>query len=734
MVFCEPRTLRDPSTVGPTGWVRDLNTWSDRAILCDLDLYGWSRIRWNEQRLGSPVVAPTLAGIGAWADGKTQITEANAADRASFPRMLAELPERWLTQFAPPERQVAELCNTLQDYLGLDGYDCLRACAVYPILCWPLTLFFASRLAADTAERTRILERLVRLPWYRDGSMPDWLRIRLVAGFSPRQEDYVRALLDQFLNGPARGSRGAIEQVEPIEVVRRWSRNARPIRDPIFLSFLGKKRLDRLSVRTPKNWRRLLLHFGIWLQPQMLLTLMVILACAAGGGWLAATGVRSRWMETQTKILPQNLPPQPKVGATDAFLARLLDVAASQVGRTPGRGARWDLRRNGLMGGSTFIQWALDATGAIVSGERDYTTLAGDAPGRAPGMLCWYELARVGHQALIESRQGPDVTLIEPGSNSVVGRNTLPRRSTNVRYIDPSRAPLLTRLPDAVKGRSYRQSIARAPDAPEKLPSGIQFYAPNAGVEKGERAAAQTISGPMLAGTPTVAGSYHFSIGGGSYQLVVQDESESVMTPLDISPQTLDFGPQNVRTTSAEKTVTIKNASETPVSIALTIPNGQEFDFVQDGCLRRPIAPGMSCAVQVVYRPLNEGPSRQAMIITSGTSTFGVDFRGTGVRPGTHQDFVLQILPLTPGYAITAKLFCGSGYNECIKEAARTKVLVCRLAADAKCGEAMRFDMVLRGWLSVSSSASFSGRISAWSGSMPSTSWRIAERGAVERG
>jgi hypothetical protein len=50
------------------------------------------------------------------------------------------------------------------------------------------------------------------------------------------------------------------------------------------------------------------------------------------------------------------------------------------------------------------------------------------------------------------------------------------------------------------------------------------------------------------------------------------------------------------------------------------------------------------------------------------------------------QEFALQLQPLVPGYVITAKLVCGSGYNECLKEASRTKVWVKRLTPPMQTG------------------------------------------------
>jgi hypothetical protein len=45
------------------------------------------------------------------------------------------------------------------------------------------------------------------------------------------------------------------------------------------------------------------------------------------------------------------------------------------------------------------------------------------------------------------------------------------------------------------------------------------------------------------------------------------------------------------------------------------------------------------------------------------------------------KEFALHLQPLVPGYVITATMVCGSGYNECLKEAARAKLLVSRLTA-----------------------------------------------------
>ena len=53
-----------------------------------------------------------------------------------------------------------------------------------PELSWPTTLYLSTLLCAPE-RRDSVLARVVSLPWFRHGSIPDWLRARLVARLTP---------------------------------------------------------------------------------------------------------------------------------------------------------------------------------------------------------------------------------------------------------------------------------------------------------------------------------------------------------------------------------------------------------------------------------------------------------------------------------------------------------------------------------------------------------------------
>ena len=81
----------------------------------------------------------------------------------------------------------------MRAYLGPESWDWLCACAVYPQVTWELTLCHGYWLFGGDAEwreewAERVL-RLVRLPWFRHGTLPDWWRERLLDDWQDKQNE-----------------------------------------------------------------------------------------------------------------------------------------------------------------------------------------------------------------------------------------------------------------------------------------------------------------------------------------------------------------------------------------------------------------------------------------------------------------------------------------------------------------------------------------------------------------
>jgi hypothetical protein len=465
LVFCEPRTLADRFSLQPAQWLKALAAWSDRAILCDLDAFSWPRANWNQAILGTPIFGPTLDGLTSWTEGKSEASTPEAKFAwAPYPAELRDPIDRWISEAAPSLTVRASISASLRAYLGPNGYLCLRACAIYPTLYWPLTLYLAARLISNTGERTAALERMVRLPWFRYGSMPDWLRIRLIAGLTSAEEKQVRQMVDRFLAGGETVATHDTEAIEPLEIAERWTKSAAPLQDYVFLSFMWGRKLNRLAVRPPGRWLLALMRVGVWWQRRMAPLLALLIAFAAAA-W-SLTGYTHKyftWIET---VQEPKSPPQPTQPQIDPFLARALDVAASQVGQHSGEGL-WQ---------EPFVTWCFDVASELVpearltlrgsgeleqwtsaiNGQLPYAYPASRRPSITAGVVYAHHDPNGDHVGIVETASGDSFAALELGRDAL-GKPTVIRRSRTAPtisygFIDYSQAPTMLRLPDAEMG------------------------------------------------------------------------------------------------------------------------------------------------------------------------------------------------------------------------------------------------------------------------------------------
>jgi hypothetical protein len=93
--------------------------------------------------------------------------------------------------------------SEIRRVLGDDAlYHWLCACALYPQLQWDVTLQLGAKIAPDLLRETN-LERLVRLPWFRRGSIPVSLQQALAESLDVHQRRRLReAILELFQSAP----------------------------------------------------------------------------------------------------------------------------------------------------------------------------------------------------------------------------------------------------------------------------------------------------------------------------------------------------------------------------------------------------------------------------------------------------------------------------------------------------------------------------------------------------
>jgi len=201
VVFSEGDGLLDPVTGEAVAWINALALWSQRLLFVLAAPEQWGERERVLEDAGFFILPANEAGLTALLE---QIYTASSYGdgAAEFPALLGELPLRWLERQAPDRETVDELLHQLRQFLGDVGYYWLSTCAIYPQLLWPLTLHLGHTLTTTANHKlitTSRLVQLVRLPWFRHGYMPNWLRERLVKDLSLPQKKAIRVALENLL-------------------------------------------------------------------------------------------------------------------------------------------------------------------------------------------------------------------------------------------------------------------------------------------------------------------------------------------------------------------------------------------------------------------------------------------------------------------------------------------------------------------------------------------------------
>jgi hypothetical protein len=105
------------------------------------------------------------------------------------------------------------------------------------------------------------------------------------------------------------------------------------------------------------------------------------------------------------------------------------------------------------------------------------------------------------------------------------------------------------------------------------------------------------------------------TVGNAGGDVTASGPTASEMT---VSPASLNFAAQAVRTPSASRTVTITNTSSQPAFISG--PNVNDYDFGISGstCQAVTLAVGASCTVSVFFYPITQGTRSGTMSVVVG--------------------------------------------------------------------------------------------------------------------
>jgi hypothetical protein len=273
LLFGDCRALANPMTGTLAPWASQLLSWPEHAILTPEPRSGWGaheRMLMSCQFVVSPAGPDGLAQLIDKIDGRRKQAPRKSQPAVALPDALRLLAFRWMGTEAPSDGEIRALLIDLHWYLGVEGYDLFCACAVYPELDWNITLYMARlNITGEPGTEEAVLAKLSRLPWFRHGRMPDWLRLELLDELGPEREQAAREALQKLLLGQtnahdvrfdlplAAGNRETVEAIarDVLDELARQEVPSGPLWDPIFVSFMGGRRVRRLAVTLPGRRR-----------------------------------------------------------------------------------------------------------------------------------------------------------------------------------------------------------------------------------------------------------------------------------------------------------------------------------------------------------------------------------------------------------------------------------------------------------------------------------------------
>ena len=241
IIFSDAQGLFSSRTGKLERWSELFSSWSDRAVLTPKPLknWGYQELELSQQFIVQLATPKGLMNLIRSIQSGESPYEPSENIRAPFPEELRVRSRRWIQRDPPESLVIDEVLKSLRRYLGKAGYDWLSACAVFPELHWNLTLYLGNTLQSEDG-RTLLqacdLNNLTRLPWFRQGSMPDWLRKRLIFEIPRPQEQDIRSAIEALLITAVQGDVGGMQ----LEIARKNANVLSKLAQPL-LRLLAKR-------------------------------------------------------------------------------------------------------------------------------------------------------------------------------------------------------------------------------------------------------------------------------------------------------------------------------------------------------------------------------------------------------------------------------------------------------------------------------------------------------------
>ncbi|HEX4378848.1 MAG TPA: SBBP repeat-containing protein, partial [Candidatus Acidoferrum sp.] len=126
-------------------------------------------------------------------------------------------------------------------------------------------------------------------------------------------------------------------------------------------------------------------------------------------------------------------------------------------------------------------------------------------------------------------------------------------------------------------------------------------------------------------------------------------------SPVFLSPATVNFGNQNINTTSTAQTVTLKNNSSATVSnIVVSLTGAGAASFAQTSACGATLAAGKSCTISVTFTPTATGAVTATLNVADSDASSPQTAALTGTGTSTNPDFTVAASPATLSIAAGA--------------------------------------------------------------------------------
>ncbi len=102
-------------------------------------------------------------------------------------------------------------------------------------------------------------------------------------------------------------------------------------------------------------------------------------------------------------------------------------------------------------------------------------------------------------------------------------------------------------------------------------------------------------------------------------QDAIEIKSDAASTPLiSIEPLKLDFGSLTAGSSSQPMTTTLTSTGGSAVKIVDITPSG--IDFIESSTCPATLAPGLTCQIQVIFKPVITGPRLGVVSVMTSVS------------------------------------------------------------------------------------------------------------------